>query len=95
MPPSHVLRPPQIDLQVLLEQQNPHIDLQLEAYEKSTRNFLKAVSNYKTRAITVISDRRAQQVAERKKVLEKSKTVEAETNQCKLKELELVTGEIA
>ena len=86
------LRIPQIDLQSLLEQQNPHIDLRLEAYDASTREFLKAVSNYKTRAIAAISERRAQQAAEKKKVLEKSQAVEAETNQCKLRELELVAG---
>jgi hypothetical protein len=86
------LRIPQIDLQSLLEQQNPHIDLRLEAYDASTREFLKAVSNYKTRAIAAISERRAQQAAEKKKVLEKCQAVEAETNQCKLRELELVAG---
>ncbi|KAF8635955.1 hypothetical protein AX15_000121 [Amanita polypyramis BW_CC] len=91
MPPGHVLRLPQVDLQALVAQQNPHIDLRLEVYDKSTRNFIKAVSNYKSRAVVVISDRRAQQVAERKKTLEKCQAAEAETNQCKLRELELVT----
>ena len=87
---AHVLRLPQIDLTAVLAEQNPQIDLRLEVYENSTRNFLKAVANYKNRAIATISDRRANQAAEKKKVIEKTQVVEAETNQCKLSEIELV-----
>jgi kinetochore protein Spc25 len=89
---ARVLRPPQIDLATVLAEPNPQIDLRLEVYESSTRNFLKAVGNYKNRAVTTISTRRANQAAERKKVLEKTQAVEAETIQCKLKEIELVAG---
>lgn len=89
---THVLRLPQIDLSALLSEQNPHIDLRLEAYETSTRNFLKAVAAYKNRAITVITDRRNAQIAERKRVSEKIQSVEAETDQCKLKEIKLLAG---
>ncbi|KAK2464151.1 hypothetical protein APHAL10511_003844 [Amanita phalloides] len=60
-------RAPQIDLQSLLSQQNPHINLSLDVYKESTRNFLKAVSNYKSRAIAAISERHEHQAAERKK----------------------------
>jgi kinetochore protein Spc25 len=89
---AHVLRLPQIDLTSVLADQNPRIDLKLEVYENSTRNFLKAVANYKNRAITTISDRRNNQAAEKKKVIEKTQLVGSETNQCKLKEIELVAG---
>jgi kinetochore protein Spc25, fungi type len=89
---THVLRHPQIDLAAVLTQPNAHIDLRLEVYESSTRNFLKAVANYKNRAITTISARRANQAGENKKVLEKTQSMEADTIQCKLKEIELVAG---
>jgi len=46
---THVLRIPQIDLATLLAEQNAQIDLKLEVYESSTRNFLKAVANTKSR----------------------------------------------
>jgi kinetochore protein Spc25 len=87
-----VLRLPQIDLTAVLTEPNPQIDLGLEAYESSTRNFLKAVANYKNRAVATISARRANQAEENKRVLEKTQVVEAETIQCKLKEIELVSG---
>jgi len=89
---THVLRIPQIDLATLLAEQNAQIDLKLEVYESSTRNFLKAVAKYKNRAVATISDRRANQAGENKKVLEKTQAVEAETIQCKLKEIELVAS---
>jgi kinetochore protein Spc25 len=89
---AHTLRLPQIDLASLVLEQNPQIDLRIPAYEASTRNFLKAVSNYKNRAIATISDRRATQAAEKKKILEKTQAVELETNQCKVKEISLVAG---
>lgn len=83
-------RVPQIDLATLLSQNNPSIDLRVHAYEDSTRNFLKALTSYKNRAITTISERRKHQAAEKKRVLEKIQSVEKETNQCKLKEIDLV-----
>ncbi|KAF9466858.1 chromosome segregation protein Spc25-domain-containing protein [Collybia nuda] len=87
---THVLRFPQVDLASVLANQNPRIDLRLEVYENSTRNFLKAVANYKNRAIATISDRRNNQTTEKKKIIERTQLVEAETNQCKLTEIELV-----
>lgn len=92
MSPAHLNRLPHIDLQSILTAPNPHIDLRLDPYETSTRNFLKAVVNYKSRAINTISERRAHQAAEKKKILEKCQAAEAETNQCKLRELELGAG---
>ncbi|CAA7268447.1 unnamed protein product [Cyclocybe aegerita] len=83
-------RPVQVNLQALLAQPNPTIDLGVQSYETSTRNFLKAVANYKNRAITTISERRKHQASEKKKILDKTQAAEAETSQCKLKEIELV-----
>ena len=54
---TNVLRVPKLDLPSILAQQNPQIDLRLEAYENSTRNFLAAVSNYTQRAMTEITKR--------------------------------------
>jgi kinetochore protein Spc25 len=68
------------------------INLRLPAYEASTRNFLKAVANYGNRAIAEITKHKEWQALERKKVMEKTAVVESETNQCKVKEIELVAG---
>lgn len=87
---NHVLRPPHIDLSAIITQQNPSIDLRVHVYEDSTRNFLKALTAYKNRAMTNISERRKHQAMEKKRLLDKTQTVEMETNQCKLKEIELV-----
>jgi len=88
----HVLRLPQIDLASVLAEQNSHIELRTHIYENSTRNFLKALITYKNRAIATISDRRKHQAMEKKKMAERINLVEAETNQCKLREIELVAG---
>ncbi|KAJ7475761.1 chromosome segregation protein Spc25-domain-containing protein [Mycena latifolia] len=88
---THGLRVPQIDLRTVLADQNPHIDLRVQSYETSTRNFLKAVGNYKNRTIAHISDKRAAQAAEKKRTVERISNVEAETNACKMKEIQLVS----
>ncbi|KAH9476992.1 putative kinetochore protein SPC25 [Psilocybe cubensis] len=88
MPPTH--RVPQIDLAAVLAQSHPSIDLKVQTFEDSSRNFLKALTSYKNRAITTISERRKHQAAEKKKVLERIQAVEKETNLCKLKEIDLV-----
>ncbi|KAJ7767966.1 chromosome segregation protein Spc25-domain-containing protein [Mycena maculata] len=85
-----VLRVPQIDLSAVLAEQNPHIDLRVQSYETSTRNFLKAVASYKTRTMASISDKRAAHAAEKKRTSERIGNVEAETNQCKIQEIQLV-----
>ena len=87
---NRVPRPPHVDLSSILTQQNPSIDLRVHVYENSTRNFLKALTTYKNRAITNISERRKHQAMERKRLLERAQAVEMETNQCKLMEIELV-----
>lgn len=86
----HVRRPLQINLHALLQQSNPTIDLGVQSYESTTRNFLKAVTNYKNRAMAAIGERRKHQVQEKKKILDRITVVENETAQCKLKEIELV-----
>ncbi|KAL7277356.1 hypothetical protein PYCCODRAFT_1369337 [Trametes coccinea BRFM310] len=87
---AKVLRVPKVDLQAILAQPNPHIDLRLDAYETSTRNFLNAVSNYTQRAVAEITNRKNAYAAEKKRLAEKTQQIEAETNQCKLKEIELI-----
>ncbi|KAG6820220.1 hypothetical protein H0H93_003721 [Arthromyces matolae] len=89
---THGLRLPQIDLTALLKSDAPHIDLRISAYETSTHNFLKAVSSYKNRALTTLSERRSSHVAERKRISEKTQAIEAETNQCKLREIDLIAA---
>ncbi len=89
---SKVLRVPKLDLPAVLAQQNPQIDLRLEAYEASTRNFFKAVSNYTQRAVTEITNRKNAFAVEKKKIAEKTTQIETETNQSKLREIELIAG---
>ncbi|KAF5357576.1 hypothetical protein D9758_007454 [Tetrapyrgos nigripes] len=88
---THMLRVPQVDLKGVLADPNPHIDLKIQAYEASTSSFLKAVSNYKNRKIQQITERRAKGAAEKKKIAEKCQAIEADTNQCKVKEIELMS----
>ena len=85
-------RYPQLDLASLLAEQNPQVDLKLKAYEASTRNFLKAVVNYKTRAVVLLTERRNQQNAEKKRLADRIQVVDNETNQCKLREIDLLAG---
>ncbi|KAI9063775.1 hypothetical protein FKP32DRAFT_1592186 [Trametes sanguinea] len=87
---AKVLRVPKVDLPAILAQPSPHIDLRLDAYETSTRNFLNAVSNYTQRAVAEITNRKNAYAAEKKRLAEKTQQIEAETNQCKLKEIELI-----
>ena len=87
---SKVLRVPKLDLNAVLAQQNPQIDLRLDAYEASTRNFLTEVSNYTQRAVAEITHRKNVYAAEKKRLAEKTQQIHAETNQCKVKEIELI-----
>ena len=87
------LRIPKLDLASVLAQPNPQIDLRIESYEVSTQNFLRAVSSYTQRAITEITNRKNAHLADRKKYSERIQQIEAETNQCKVREIELIKGE--
>ncbi|KAH9949461.1 chromosome segregation protein Spc25-domain-containing protein [Amylocystis lapponica] len=87
---TQVARIPKFNLSAILDAPNPQIDLKLEAYETSTRNFLKAVSNYTQRALAEITDRKNAQAVATKQLAEKMQHMETETNQCKVRELELI-----
>ncbi|KAK0466141.1 chromosome segregation protein Spc25-domain-containing protein [Desarmillaria tabescens] len=83
-------RVPQIDLSTVLQADHPIIDLRLESYEDETRNFLKDLTGFKELVITQETEGRAAFAAEMKRLAEKSKEIEAETNQCKVREIELL-----
>ncbi|KLO15900.1 hypothetical protein SCHPADRAFT_920100 [Schizopora paradoxa] len=79
-----------IDLAALLESQQPEVDLKIKDFEASTRNFLKAVSLYTSRAIEEISSRKTRHAAELKKSAEKRQQAEVEITACKVKEIKLM-----
>ncbi len=85
-------RPGQLNLATVLATQNPTIDLHLSAYETSARNFSQAFADFNARAIAEITQRREAHTAETKKLAERAQNMEKETNQCKLKEIELIGG---
>ena len=89
---THVRRVPKFDLAPILTQQNPQIDLRIQAYETSTRNFLEAVSRYTQNAQAEITRRKITHTNEKNRIAEKIHDVENETNACKVKELELIAG---
>jgi kinetochore protein Spc25 len=86
------VRPTHIDLASILAEPNPSVDLRLHAYEASTSNFLRAVTNYANRAVAEITKHRNAQEADKKRLAEKKVAVKAEINQCKVKEIELLAG---
>jgi kinetochore protein Spc25 len=83
---------PQIDLGLVLSAQNPQIDLKLDAYEQSTRAFLNLVANYTKTTVTGIAEDTKSYNTEKTRLQEKIQHVQAETNQCKAKEIELLQG---
>ncbi|THH26744.1 hypothetical protein EUX98_g7449 [Antrodiella citrinella] len=87
---AKVIRVSKLDLATILQQQNPTIDLRIDAYEESTRNFRNAVSSYSQRAMTEITRRKNEYATRKSKIAERTKQVEHETNVCKGKELELM-----
>jgi hypothetical protein len=62
----HICHPLQINLHAMLflHHQTPTIDLSIQSYEDSTHNFLKAVTKYKHRVMTAISEWRRHQVGQ-------------------------------
>lgn len=90
---QHTFRVPKLDLSTILAQQHPNIDLRLDSYETSTRNFLKAVSGYTQRALTEITRRKNVHITEKTRIAERTQHIENETNNCKVKELELIASE--
>lgn len=85
-------RIPQVKLVKLLEESNPHIDLKVESYEKSTRSFLQAVNAYRIRSIEHFSKERAKHTNDKKKIQERIQEIATQANQYKLREIELVQG---
>jgi kinetochore protein Spc25, fungi type len=81
-----------IDLASTLVEPTPTVDLRLHAYEVSTSNFLRAVTNYANRAVAEITKHRNAQEADKKRLSDKAAAVKAETNQCKVKEIDLLAG---
>ncbi|KZT42863.1 hypothetical protein SISSUDRAFT_1015463 [Sistotremastrum suecicum HHB10207 ss-3] len=79
-----------LQLSQILAQPHPEIDLRLESYEKSTRQFLDAVANYTAQAVDEITRRRDQHALLLKKEAEKRKAMEQEVVDCKVKEIELM-----
>ncbi|KAF8498711.1 hypothetical protein F5888DRAFT_1691309 [Russula emetica] len=83
-------RPGQLNLAPILSAQPPTIDLHLPAYEASTRNFLQAIADFNSRAIAEINQRREAHTTEMNRIAERVQNMEKETNQCKIKEIELI-----
>ncbi|EIN13269.1 hypothetical protein PUNSTDRAFT_78753 [Punctularia strigosozonata HHB-11173 SS5] len=88
---SRVSRTPHLNLATVLTQQNPRIDLKLEQHDNATNLFLRAVDDYANRAAAEIIRRRNEHVDETKRGEEEMKHMEAETTQCKVKEIELIS----
>ncbi|KAG6852560.1 hypothetical protein C0991_010932 [Blastosporella zonata] len=87
---TQTLRLPQISLAPILASQTPTIDLRISSYHTSTSNFLKAVSAYKHRAITSLTALSSKHTAETKRLADKAHALDSETNQCKVREIEVV-----
>jgi len=83
---------PQIDLAAILAAQNPHIDLRLDEYERSTRSFMNLVANYSKKTTTSVVEKTEAYNAEKARLGEKIQTTKAEINRCKETEIELVEG---
>jgi kinetochore protein Spc25 len=92
MPGPILARPAQLNLAAILTSQHPTIDLHIPAYEASTRNFSQAISDFNTRAIAEINQRRDAHTTEVKRLAERVQNIEKETNQCKVEEIELIGG---
>lgn len=88
----NLARPGQLNLAAILSAQSPTIDLHLPAYDASTRNFLQAISDFNSRAVAEINQRREAHATETTRLAERAQSMEKETNQCKIKEIELIGG---
>jgi len=90
------VRFPRIDLESLLKSNKdttPVIDLKLESYERATKGFLKAVETYKHRSLAGLSERQRKQKEENKRLKDKTREMQNETNQYRLKEIDLMQRE--
>jgi kinetochore protein Spc25, fungi type len=92
MPGLTLPRLGQLNLAAILTSQHPTIDLHLPAYEASTRNFSQAIADFNSRATAEINQRREAHTTELNRLAERAQNIEKETNQCKIKEIELIEG---
>lgn len=80
----------ELDLDAILSSSKPTIDLNLSAYETSVTNFSRAIANFTARSVAEITQRRDAHDKELKRLADRAQDVEKETEQCKLKEIELI-----
>ena len=78
------------DLDAILKSSQPVIDLHLSAYETSVANFSRAIANFTARSVTEISQRRDAHDKELKRLAARAQDIEKETEQCKIKEIDLI-----
>ncbi|KAI9433549.1 hypothetical protein H4582DRAFT_1986495 [Lactarius indigo] len=94
MASSRSRSPSEIDdeynLDAILNSSEPTIELNLPAYETSAANFSRAIANFTARSIAEITQRREAHDKELKRLADRAQDVERETEQCKLKEIELI-----
>jgi kinetochore protein Spc25 len=83
---------PKINLASLLSEQNPHIDLHLEEYERRTQWFATRMSGFHDNVQKDILNGQEVFTAEMKRHMERMAKYEEQTNQHKAKELELAAG---
>ena len=83
---------PNIDLTTILAAQHPKIDLRLDEYERSTRSFMKVVSNYSKKTTASVVEKTEAYNAEKSRLSERIQATNVEINQCKEAEIELVEG---
>lgn len=79
-----------LNLDAILSSSEPAIDLNLPAYESSATNFSRAIASFTARSMTEITQRRDAHDKELKRLADRAQDVEKETEQCKLKEIELI-----
>lgn len=84
--------PQHVSLAAILASPHPTIDLQLEAYERSSQLFLDSVIKYTAHAVEEISRRRDADASRIQKDAERKKAIELEVAECKEKEVQLLQG---
>ncbi|TFK47908.1 hypothetical protein OE88DRAFT_1810626 [Heliocybe sulcata] len=79
-----------LNLAAVLSAQNPCLNVAVESYDISTRNFLQAVSTYGDRAVKEITNRKNVYISEKKRIADRTKQIDVEINDCKNREIELL-----
>ena len=78
------------DLDSILRSSKPVIDLHLPTYEASVANFSRAIANFTARSVAEITQRRDAHDKELTRLDARAQDMEKETENCKLKEIELI-----